>query len=35
MVSSYGSQPGIAKAAVGLGVPPERILTLYETVRVY
>jgi SAM-dependent methyltransferase len=35
VVSSYGSQPGIAKAAVDLGVPPERILTLYETVRVY
>jgi hypothetical protein len=35
VVSSYGSQPGIAKAAVDLGVPPERILTLYENVRVY
>jgi len=35
VVSSYGNQPDIAKAAMDLGVPPERILTLYETVRVY
>ena len=35
VVSSYGSQPGIAKAAAALGVPPERILTLYESVRVH
>jgi len=35
VVSSYGSQPGIAKAAAELGVPTERIITLYENVRVY
>lgn len=35
VVSSYGSQPAIAKAAVDLGVPPERIITLYEAFRVY
>jgi hypothetical protein len=35
VVSSYGSQPGIVKAATELGVPAERILTLYDEVRVY
>lgn len=35
VVSGYGSQPAIAKTAVELGVPPERILTLYEALRVY
>jgi 2-polyprenyl-3-methyl-5-hydroxy-6-metoxy-1,4-benzoquinol methylase len=35
IVSSYGSQPDIVRIATGLGVPLERILTLYEEVRVY
>jgi len=35
LVSSYGSQPGIVKAATGLGVPPDRVVTLYKEFRVY
>jgi 2-polyprenyl-3-methyl-5-hydroxy-6-metoxy-1,4-benzoquinol methylase len=35
VVSSYGSQPSIVKAAMDLGVPPERVIRLYETFRVY
>jgi hypothetical protein len=35
VVSSYGSQPSIVKAATELGFPPDRIWTLYDEVRVY
>ena len=35
IVSSYGSQAGIAKAASDLGVPKERIHSLYDSLRVY
>jgi hypothetical protein len=35
MVSSYGSQPGIVKAATELGFPPDRVSTLYDGVRIY
>jgi SAM-dependent methyltransferase len=35
LVSSYGSQPEIVKAAVERGVEPERIVTLYESVSAY
>ena len=35
VVSSYGSQPHIVRAAADLGVPAERILTLYESVRIH
>ncbi len=35
LVSSYGSQPGIVKAAAELGVPPDRVVTLYKEFRVY
>jgi SAM-dependent methyltransferase len=35
LVSSYGSQPGIVKAATELGVPPGRVVTLYKEFRVY
>jgi SAM-dependent methyltransferase len=35
LISSYGSQPQIVKAAIGLGVPLDRIVTLYKQVRVY
>jgi SAM-dependent methyltransferase len=35
VVSSYGGQESIASAAVGLGVPEDRIIRLYDRVRVY
>lgn len=35
LVSSYGSQPAIVKAATELGVPLDRIVTLYKELRVY
>ena len=35
LVSSYSSQWEIAKAAVELGVPRERVVTLYKELRVY
>jgi 2-polyprenyl-3-methyl-5-hydroxy-6-metoxy-1,4-benzoquinol methylase len=35
LVSSYGSTPAIVAAALELGVPRERILTLYDEVRVH
>jgi len=35
LVSSYGSQPAIVKAATELGVPRDRIVTLYKELRVY
>lgn len=35
LVSSYGSMPAIAEAAAQLGVPASRIVTLYDTLRVY
>ena len=35
LVSSYSSQPSIAKAAVELGVPQDRVVTLYKEFRVY
>lgn len=35
LVSSYGGTGAIAAAARSLGVPAERIVTLYETVRTY
>ena len=35
VVSSYGSQAGIVKAAIELGVPADRIVTLYDELRVY
>lgn len=35
LVSSYGSQPEIARAAVERGINPIRIVTLYESVSTY
>ncbi len=35
LVSSYGSQPEIVRAATERGVEPERIVTLYESVSTY
>jgi hypothetical protein len=35
LVSSYGSQPEIVKAATELGVPRDRVVTLYKEFRVY
>jgi SAM-dependent methyltransferase len=35
VVSSYGSQNAIARAAVDLGVPADRLLLLYDVSRVY
>ena len=35
VISSYGGQPGILAGARTLGVPPERILALYDAVHVY
>jgi SAM-dependent methyltransferase len=35
VIASYGSQEKIAGAAVRLGVPPERIVKLYDRLRVY
>jgi hypothetical protein len=35
LVSSYGSQPSIVKAATELGFPPGRISILYDEVRIY
>ena len=35
LISSYSSQPGIFAAATKLGVPPERIVTLYNEIRIY
>ncbi|MFI5009057.1 MAG: class I SAM-dependent methyltransferase [Solirubrobacterales bacterium] len=35
LVSSYGSQPEIVRAAAERGVEPERIVTLYESVSSY
>jgi len=35
LVSSYGSTPNIAKAAAQIGVPADRVVALYDDVRVY
>lgn len=35
LVSSYGGQESIAKAAAGMDVPEEKIVRLYDRVRVY
>jgi SAM-dependent methyltransferase len=35
LVSSYSSQPDIVKAATELGVPRDRVVTLYKELRVY
>jgi hypothetical protein len=35
LVSSYGSQEGIARDALALGVPADRIVRLYDSPRVY
>ncbi len=35
LVSSYSSQPDIVKAATELGVPRDRVVTLYKEFRVY
>jgi hypothetical protein len=35
LISSYGNQKGIEKAAIEMGVPPECIVKVYDTVQVY
>jgi SAM-dependent methyltransferase len=35
LVSSYGSQPDIVKAAAELGIPRDRVVVLYKEFRVY
>lgn len=35
LISSYGSQPNIVKAAAALQVPSDRVVTLYDHLRVY
>jgi hypothetical protein len=35
LVSSYGSQEAIARDALALGVPPERLVLMYDSSRVY
>jgi hypothetical protein len=35
LISSYGSQEAIKEEARRLGVPEDRIITLYEELRVY
>jgi hypothetical protein len=35
LVSSYASQPEIASAALGHGIDPTRVVTLYDTVQSY
>lgn len=35
IISSYGSQPEIKQAALELGVPAEKIIELYQTIRIY
>ena len=35
VISSYGDQAEIAAAAAALGIPGERIIELYDTIRVY
>jgi hypothetical protein len=35
VVSSYGGQFGILRAAVGLEVPSEAIVSLYDSVQAY
>lgn len=35
LISSYGAQPAMARAAVSLGVPESRIVRIYDEVRTY